>query len=388
MHALPFGILPFCRADALVSTRSTLGWNRTLKGLRIHVFHSHVSLHVVYNEGSFEGYDAFFAAGPHHVHELNHYLPKRGESRFRAFEIGSEKLDGVLQSRQDVRPASSDTVLFAPTWGPSSANASAEGIIEALVEAGYTVYYQPHPLSFNTDRDVVQRVRDKFGAHPRFQLVADNKYALIPFATLVTDWSGIAFEVGLGLGRAVIFFDCPQKVQNPNWRAYLREPGIESTYRTRLGHVASTPAELVSLLSTSHSSGPLVPQLLSEIWSYPGQAAERAHAKLRQLLNERRVGSPWLGEIGRHLARRRQSLIRLRADESEASTRHEPSPTERALSELAAKERLNEADLHQKVFPFQKRFELHSRLYDSYDAGWRALSAQASVWNLVAFAEG
>ena len=41
------------------------------KPICIHIFHSIVSMHLVYGLSSFDAYDVFFAVGPHHVNEFN-----------------------------------------------------------------------------------------------------------------------------------------------------------------------------------------------------------------------------------------------------------------------------------------------------------------------------
>ena len=81
-------------AKAVVTASS--GINRKIFPTRaeylIHMPHSLASLHKIYPDGSFDGYDILFACGPHHVEEFKKLKERDSEGvKFKIFNIGYGK---------------------------------------------------------------------------------------------------------------------------------------------------------------------------------------------------------------------------------------------------------------------------------------------------------
>ena len=59
--------------------------------------HSLSSLHMIYPEDAFDGYDLIFSAGPHHCDEFREITKARGLKNFGTVPIGYGKLDVLRQ---------------------------------------------------------------------------------------------------------------------------------------------------------------------------------------------------------------------------------------------------------------------------------------------------
>src|SRR5512147_2569814 len=53
---------------------------------------------------------------------------------------------------------------------------------------------------------------------------------------LISDWSAMAIEYALGLGKPVLFVDVPPRVQNPKYAELTLEP-MEMRIRRELGRI-------------------------------------------------------------------------------------------------------------------------------------------------------
>jgi hypothetical protein len=247
---LPYGILPVLRAHAYITPKSTTFWHVPRRTPLMHVFHSPVSIHQVYSEGSFQGFDVFLANGPHQVKELQMYLPKRGMRGYRIFETGSEIIDQYVASA--IPSDKIQQVIFAPSWGEvSSLRLMGRNIVSELLDAGLTVVFRPHPASLTHDKSFVDEIVTIFGQHPRFVFDDVSRGGIIDplMDAMVSDWSGVALEFAVGYRKPVFFMDTPQKIMNVRWSSYLPQPGIEFTYRDKIGFLVSDAAALKNEIS-------------------------------------------------------------------------------------------------------------------------------------------
>jgi hypothetical protein len=290
---IPFGILPLLTCDAFITPKSTLFWNRPRRGLRIHAFHSPVSLHQVYSEGSFQGFDVFFANGSHQVRELQGVMKARKQKTYRIFEIGSEIIDVYFADRQPF--SALNTLVYGPSWGPtSSVRLFGKAIVAAVLDTGVKLIFRPHPVSYLHDKTALSEIEETFANHPNFSVFDIQKGGRIaPDADgLISDFSGVALEFALGYEKPVFFIDVPQKIMNPNWSAYWHEPGVEKTYRDKIGKLAFSPEmlgqQIMALKKAPETFKPMASQYYDELVFNRGQAADmaiRAVCELLQLPN-------------------------------------------------------------------------------------------------------
>jgi len=130
-------------------------------------------------------------------------------------------------------------VLLAPTWGAQSTlPVCGEPLIAALLGAGIRVILRPHYQTARLAPRLVERLVARFGADPRFRHVdrMEESASLLESDLLISDWSAMAIEYALGLGKPVLFVDVPPRVRNPKYAELGLEP-MEMRIRRELGRI-------------------------------------------------------------------------------------------------------------------------------------------------------
>src|SRR6266699_1038335 len=188
------------KADVMVLTMldlQNLQLKRSIQPVRYaYVFHSMGSTHMVDHENSYDHYDSRLCTGPHHVAEIRRL----------------EQLKGLPPM---------------------------------------------HLLAYGYPR-LVQRLVARFGADPRFRHVdrMEESASLLESDLLICDWSAMAIEYALGLGKPVLFVDVPPRVRNPRYAELGIEP-MEMRIRRDLGtvlpldRVTDAPRHVAELLRGS-----------------------------------------------------------------------------------------------------------------------------------------
>ena len=237
------------RSDVFVLTMMDLDNLQLKRSLHpvhyVYLFHSMGSTHMVDNEDSFDHYETLFCAGPHQVEEIRRREELAGLAPKHLYEYGHPRLEEVIAAGQAwsrSKPADEPpVVLIAPTWGETSIfNTCGTELIAVLLEAGYHVIMRPHYQSNRQTPEVIAAVRGAFAGRERFEYIdrQGETESILRSDILVSDWSAMALEFGLGLEKPVLFIDVPRRVRNPNWQAFGIEP-IENTMREQLGEVVS-----------------------------------------------------------------------------------------------------------------------------------------------------
>jgi len=224
-----------------------------------YVFHSMGSTHMVDHENSYDHYDSLLCVGPHHVAEIRRREELKGLPPKHLFAHGYGRLERLVEAAAAERPrppAQPTTVLLAPTWGEHSIlHVCGPPLIDALLRAGLRVILRPHYQTARLAPRVVQGLTARFGQDPRFRHVdrMGETDSLLESDLLISDWSAMAIEYGLGLGRPVLFVDVPPRVRNPKYAELGLEP-MEMRIRRELGtvlpldRVADAPAYVADLL--------------------------------------------------------------------------------------------------------------------------------------------
>ncbi|MEP2705272.1 MAG: hypothetical protein ABJQ71_06050 [Roseibium sp.] len=263
----------------------------------IHMPHSIASLHMIYDENAFSGYDALFSVGPHHDEEYREICERLSlENRF-SLPVGYGKLDEMrrifaisIDYPTNVKTVEDRLhVLLAPSWGPDNLlDRLGEELIQALVHKGYEVTIRPHPLFF-IERPPIMEALTKLSnelATVTLESSLNGNNAVFSADLLIGDYSGTSFEFHALRGKPVISVDVGLKIVNENWRQYTARP-IEISLRDKLGRVVEPDITKIveaaeSLFQeTNNSMTSIVKQFLH---SPPGECADRAVHHLKQLL--------------------------------------------------------------------------------------------------------
>jgi YidC/Oxa1 family membrane protein insertase len=205
-----------------------------------YVFHSMGSTHMVDHANSYDHYDSLLCVGPHHVDEIRrrealHRLPAK-----HLFAHGYPRLERLVALAAAEPPGSAHTTaLLAPTWGDQSIlHVCGEPLIAALLGAGIRVILRPHYQTTRLAPGLIEGLVARFGTNPDFRHVTrmEESASLFESDLLICDWSAMAIEYALGLGKPVLFVDVPPRIRNPNYTELGLEP-MEMRIRRELGAV-------------------------------------------------------------------------------------------------------------------------------------------------------
>jgi YidC/Oxa1 family membrane protein insertase len=229
---LGISILPRSRRAAEIGTRY------------VHVFHSMVSTHMIYDADGFDHYDTVCCVGPYMIDEIRRREETYGLPPKELVEHGYGRLDAILESAARRAPpprADPPVVLVAPSWGPTCIfETCGEQLVRVLLDAGYEVIARPHPMTTKRTPGAIHALTRAFADHPRFTLDTDiaGHDSLHRCHLMVSDWSGVALEYAFGLVRPVLFVDLPRKVNNPEYERLGIEP-IEASIRDKVGRLVA-----------------------------------------------------------------------------------------------------------------------------------------------------
>jgi YidC/Oxa1 family membrane protein insertase len=255
------------------------------------------STHMVDHENSYDHYDSLLCTGPHHVAEIRRREQLKGLPPKHLFAYGYPRLERLVAlAASHARQASNTTTaLLAPTWGEHSIlHVCGESLIATLLEAGIHVILRPHYQTARLAPRLVQSLVSRFGGDPRFRHVdrMEESESLLESDLLVCDWSAMAIEYALGLGKPVLFVDVPPRVRNPTYTELGLEP-MELRIRRELGTVlpldrlTEAPQHVAELLRGA-AAFRVRSALLREEWVFNfGHSVELGAREIARMADER-----------------------------------------------------------------------------------------------------
>lgn len=288
------------RADVVVLTMLDLhnfALKRSLHPVHyVYVFHAMSSTHMADFANSYDHYDSIFCVGPHHVREIRRREELHGLPPKHLFEHGYARLEALIQtgSTQHESPAVAPVVLVAPTWGEGSTlNVCGAELLNVLLDAGFEVILRPHHETAKRHPGLIESLRDAHRANPRFRYVARmaETESLLRSDTLVCDWSSMALEYALGLGKPVLFVDVPRRTRNPDYRKLGLTP-LEEAIRPLAGELVSpselqrAPALIRGLLADPHRFQARIARLRQEHVFNLGLSAANGAREIVRLAGE------------------------------------------------------------------------------------------------------
>ena len=259
----------------------------------VYLFHSLTSTHMVDNAESFDNYDSLLCAGPHQIKEIrareNHYkLPAKN-----LIAYGYHRLEELIEL-QYLKETPSREILIAPTWGENSIlNTVGIELCEIVLDAGYILTVRPHYETSKRTPKVIEQLKNQFKGHENFQLVLEmgENDSLFTSDLLISDWSGIAIEYALGLGKPVAFIDLLPRVRNDDWERLNIEP-LESSIRTKIGKIISPqdinslPRVIEGMIDNRENFSQEIGQLREKYVYNLGQTRTIGPREIKQLLNQ------------------------------------------------------------------------------------------------------
>lgn len=210
-----FAKLNFLKADILLSTTPGLDvyqWKRS-KDVKwyAHVLHM-ANDPTTYRMFGLDYFDALLFSGEYQVEQARKLEALRGLPAKDIRLVGLPYLDKLflrLESEPlpQIHPV---TILLAPSWGESSLlSRYGEKIIEAALSTGYHVIVRPHPQSFTSEKELIDRLTKAFPESDRLEWNRDNDNfdVLRRSDLMISDFSGVIFDFSLVFHKPVIYAD-------------------------------------------------------------------------------------------------------------------------------------------------------------------------------------
>ncbi len=276
----------------------------------INMPHSLISLHMAFPEGTFDGFNVFFAAGEHHVAEINAIDRHRGINNRQVVPVGYGKMDLLWHDTTDGRRVTKDDgtkhIVIAPSLGKGNILESVGVEITArMLEQGYRVTVRPHPAFYEPHGQVIlDNFTRQFGSNESFTLEDPSVSSASLFACdlLISDYSGIAMEYAFLRERPVLYVNVPRKVLNNNWDIVGLTP-LEVLIRDKIGKVVPPQVEAIVegvtfLLEQGYVMRDQIVELRGKYIFNIGRCGEIAADEIEQMLhkvrahNKYRFGEP------------------------------------------------------------------------------------------------
>lgn len=283
-----FAKLNFLNAEVVVSTTPGLDvyqWKRSRQvSYYVHVPHAASEI-TLYRMFGIDYYDAILLSGDYQEQDIRNLEKLRGLPEKELVKIGIPYMDKMAQrlAQEGPAPAHERTVLLAPSWGQSAIFGVYGGkIIDVLLKTGYHVIVRPHPQSFKSETELMEKLMREYPESDQLEWNrdTDNFEVLRRSDILISDFSGVIFEFCLIYDKPVIYTDPKFDVsQYDAW--WLDTPLWTISALPRLGTqlTQENMEDLKSLVDACledprYAEGRR--QVKEETWCHPGQGAARA----------------------------------------------------------------------------------------------------------------
>lgn len=294
-----FSKLNFLNASVVLSTTPGLDvyqWKRSKNvDYYIHIFHTAGEV-TRYRMFGIDYYDALMIAGDYQEDDIRELEQLRGLPAKEIVKVGIPFMDEMAARLASVgaAPEHKRTVLLAPTWGPSAIFSIHGGkIIEKLLETGYHVIIRPHPQSFSSEKEMLDKLMAEFPESDQLEWNrdTDNFEVLRRSDILISDFSGVVFDFSLIYDKPVIYTD-PNFNLAPYDAWFLSHPLWTLSALPRIGRELNMEnmeniKELIDscLEDAQYAEGRKA--VREEVWAYPGEGAVRAADYVEAKLKER-----------------------------------------------------------------------------------------------------
>lgn len=280
-----FSKLNFLRASILLSTTPGLEvyqWKRSKEvDYYVHIPHAASEI-TLYRMFGIDYYDSILLSGEYQANDIRNLEKLRNLPAKELEYVGIPYMDEMLKRVKEtpIQTNKKKTVLLAPSWGPSAIlSVYGEKIIDAILNTGYQLIVRPHPQSFKSETEMIERLMSKYPNSDKIQWNrdTDNFDVLSKSDILISDFSGVVFDFTL-------IFDKPIIYTNPDFDIslydawWLDTPLWTKSALPRLGmQLTSDNFDDLSHLIDSCLSDPKFKvgrdEVRSETWKFVGQGA-------------------------------------------------------------------------------------------------------------------
>ena len=215
--------------------------NKFTKTRYIYIFHSTSSSNAAYNKKAFDNYDYIFCRGPHHKSEIQENEIINSLSKKKLIKHGCPVFDEIATKKLVLQKKNLKKILIAPSWNRENELIEKEfliSLISKLLELNFNVTLRLHPMTLRRKLKRVNAILLKFSDSKKFNFSykMENKNIIKEHDILVTDWSGIAWEFTLMLGKITFFIDTNKKIMNSAYYRF-KNKAIEIELRNKIGYL-------------------------------------------------------------------------------------------------------------------------------------------------------
>ncbi len=283
-----FARLNFLNATIVLSTTPGLDvyqWKRSREvDYYVHMLHA-ASEVTLYRMFGIDYYDALLLSGEYQVRDIRNLEQLRNLPKKELVKIGIPYMDVMAERLKNAKPIGEHarTVLLAPSWGPSAIFSVYGGkIIDELLKTGYHVIVRPHPQSFKSEKEMMDKLMEEYPESKQLEWNRDNDNfeVLRRSDILITDFSGVIFDFTLIYDKPVIYTN-PQFDVSPYDAWWLKTPLWTTSALPRLGRELTEEnmkniKELIDscLMDTSYAQGRR--SVKRETWEHKDEGAVRA----------------------------------------------------------------------------------------------------------------
>ena len=217
-----FSKLNLLNAHILLSTTPSLDvfqWKRS-KDVDYYIHITHMPNDVTtYRMFGLDYYDAVLVSGEYQVEQIRKLEELRGLPAkdieivgLPYMDVMKARLDGDLgkNDKENSEKDKTRTVLLAPSWGASGILSKyGERFIDALIDTGYKIIVRPHPQSYTSEKEMIDRLMAKYDDPSKVEWNRDNdNYEVLKKSDiLISDFSGVIFDFALVFDKPVICAD-------------------------------------------------------------------------------------------------------------------------------------------------------------------------------------
>lgn len=208
-----FAKLNFLDAAIVLSTTPGLDvyqWKRSKKvNYYVHIPHTASDI-TLYRMFGIDYYDAILLSGEYQGNDIRNLEKLRKLPEKELVYIGIPYMDKMADrlKQAGAAPEHSRTVLLAPSWGPSAIFSVYGGrIIDVLMKTGYHIIIRPHPQSFKSEKDLLEKLMKEYPDSEQIEWNrdTDNFEVLRRSDILISDFSGVIFDFTLIYDKPVIY---------------------------------------------------------------------------------------------------------------------------------------------------------------------------------------
>lgn len=213
-----FSRLNYINAGIVLSTTPGLDvyqWKRSKDALYyVHIPHAASEI-TLYRMFGIDYYDAILLSGDYQINDIRALEELRNLPQKELVKVGIPYMDEMAK-RMENAPSVTEherTVLLAPSWGDNAIFGVYGGkIIDLLLKTGYHVIVRPHPQSFTSEKDMLEKLMKEYPESDQLEWNrdTDNFNVLNRSDILISDFSGVIFDFVLIHNKPVIY-------TNPNF---------------------------------------------------------------------------------------------------------------------------------------------------------------------------